>query len=295
MDRTHARRRWFAPLALGLLGLLPVLATAEQPQLASLSGTEWVSPSDTVGLRYSGHWSGFRVGSMSLIIQEDPNGYVAQMELQSDGLMHRLSPLRVEAETRGVRDTTPAPGQIPGEPLRFQMVSVDKRKQHEVQVEFDPQSGLAVKTLDQRTDRDEDESEDELLPDELLTNVLDPLSMIVALRDQTAAAVYGNGPARFTVPSYDGRRRFDLNAEILGPGRHRAMETIRLRLTLTPRGGFKEKQIKNWQNMVIEAQLDSRYLLPVRFVAHGSFGAAVINLEQACVDGNPAGCSLARG
>ena len=79
-----------------------------------------------------------------------------------------------------------------------------------------------------------DSSKKPLLAEAFRKNVLDPLSTVTAIRRELRR---GNRGA-FTVPVYDGARRFDVGVRVL-PKQPGTEPALHLELTLAPIAGFK--------------------------------------------------------
>jgi hypothetical protein len=71
------------------------------------------------------------------------------------------------------------------------------------------------------------------LPEEFRRNVLDPLSALTAIRRE----LRGGNRGSFSVPVYDGARRFDVTGRVLP--KRAGQPSLDLVLTLAPIAGFK--------------------------------------------------------
>ena len=80
----------------------------------------------------------------------------------------------------------------------------------------------------------EDSSKKPLLAEALRKSVLDPLSTVTAIRQELRRGNRGT----FTVPVYDGARRFDVRVRVL-PKKASTEAVLHLELTLAPIAGFK--------------------------------------------------------
>src|SRR5260370_38475662 len=79
-----------------------------------------------------------------------------------------------------------------------------------------------------------DTSKKPLLAEAFRKDVLDPLSTVTAIRQELRRGNRGS----FTVPVYDGARRFDVRVRVL-PKTASAEALLHLELTLAPIAGFK--------------------------------------------------------
>ena len=135
------------------------------------------------------------------------------------------------------------------------------------------------------------------MPEGLRKNVIDPLTAFLRLRDHVATA--GEGEA-FTAQIFDGRRRYDLAAEVVGRDRAsvagRQQRVVRVALTLELLAGSNSNDLETvaTDDDRVEAELllsDDQRLLPLRLSILNSTFANSIELLQDC--SGEAGCQLA--
>ncbi|MBV9587146.1 MAG: DUF3108 domain-containing protein, partial [Alphaproteobacteria bacterium] len=126
------------------------------------------------------------------------------------------------------------------------------------------------------------------LADEFRKNVLDPLSALTAIRQELRRGNRGT----FTVPVYDGARRFDVIAKVLPKkdGDH----VLNLRLTLSPIAGFKGESSddgdpENAPRPVDVRISDDARLLPLSMRVSVAYMPLVVELTRSCESG--AACS----
>jgi len=174
---------------------------------------------------YQATWAGLPAGEIRLTLKDDPAAYRDEIEIRTEGLARLLSRFRGSAVSEGrlAAELLPAP-------TRYE-ASYDLRKAHDrrLSMAFAPRAGGAL--VAERGPADT--SKKPPLAERFRTNVLDPLSALAAIRHELRRGQ--RGP--FTIPVYDGARRFDVVVRILPK---RAGEpTLHLALTLTPIAGFK--------------------------------------------------------
>lgn len=181
---------------------------------------------DETVANYSAYWAGLPAANIRLTLSDGGAGYHDEIEITTLGLPHLLSRFRATASAEGrlAADRTP-------EPSRY-LAAYDLRKRHDSRVSmlFVRRSGATVAERGP-----DDTSRKPPLPEGFRKNSVDPLSALERIREALRTAVPGH---RFTIPVYDGARRFDIVGEIL-PRNKPADGTLRAELTLRPIAGFR--------------------------------------------------------
>jgi hypothetical protein len=121
-------------------------------------------------------------------------------------------------------------------------------------------------------------------------NSVDPLSALERIREALRTARPGR---RFTVPVYDGARRFDIIGEML-PKNGRADGTLRAELTLRPIAGFRGETSEDGDpddkpRKLELTMTDDGRLLPLSITVPMFFMPLVIRFEELCP--NTSSCS----
>jgi hypothetical protein len=121
------------------------------------------------------------------------------------------------------------------------------------------------------------------LAERFRTNVLDPLSALTAIRVQLRRGSRG----AFTIPVYDGARRFDVVARVL-PARG-GDRNIHVELNLAPIAGFKgetsdDGDPDNAPRPVALTLTDDARLLPISVSVRVFYLPLVIQLDRVCSD-----------
>jgi hypothetical protein len=258
-------------IALALAAALP--RAAEEPPL---------------DLRYALHWAGLQIATLKLQHSLAPSGYDAKLVIETVGLVEKLA--RYRAKTLAQGELGPDGRLLP---VAFNTEYRSRKKQRSASVTFDPASGDVVDVA--MTKRGEpDQSK---VPEALRKNVVDPLTAFLRVRDQAAAARPG---VPFRTQVFDGRRRYDLEARLLGhelatvAGRDQAV--IRLAMTLAFVAGSNPDDIEDVavDDDRIELELllsDDDRLLPLEMRLLNGVLSASVELLQDC--SGAAGCQLA--
>jgi hypothetical protein len=210
-------------------------------------------------------------------------GYHDEIEITTQGLPHLLSRFRATASAEGRL----APDRT-AEPSRY-LADYDlrKRRDRRVSMLFVRRSGATVAERGP-----DDTSRKPPLAEAFRKNSVDPLSALERIREALRTAGPGRalrtaGPGRrFTIPVYDGARRFDIVGEILSrenPGD----STLRVELTLRPIAGFRGETSEDGDpdsapRKVELSVTDDARLLPLSITVPVFFMPLVIRFEELC-------------
>ncbi len=201
-------RPWL-PLAFGALavGFLPRGAVGKE-----------------VSALYQAYWAGLPAGEISLTLRDDAAGYRDEIEISTEGLPHLVTRFRGSAVSEGrlVADPLPAP-------LHYDaLYDLRKHRDKRLSMLFTRRDGSLIAERGPR-----DTSKKPPLAERFRTDVLDPLSALTAIRLELRR---GSRKA-FSIPVYDGARRFDVKARVLPKAG--GDPALHVELTLAPIAGFK--------------------------------------------------------
>ncbi|MGH7039741.1 MAG: DUF3108 domain-containing protein [Stellaceae bacterium] len=178
---------------------------------------------------YSATWAGLPAAGVRLILHDGTTRYDDRIVIATRGLPWLFTRFRGSATAEGRIGT-----RIPAEPLAYDAIfDLHKRRDRRISLRF-------VRRGDARViERGPANSSDKPpLARRFRTNAVDPLSALERIREAIAAAPVPG--ASFTVPVYDGTRRFDVVGRILSRSRGNP-GTLRLDLILRPIAGFKNR------------------------------------------------------
>jgi hypothetical protein len=247
--------------------------------LVGAAGAANTSAAETAAL-YHAYWAGLPAGDIRLILHDDPTGYRDEIAIRSEGLAWLFTKFRgtATAEGRLTPDRPPSPSHY--------AAHYDLRKARGKRQTMRFVSRASAVFADRGPD---DTSQRPQLAEEFRKNVVDPLSALTAIRQE----LRGGNRGSFTVPVYDGARRFDVIARVL-PSKNNTERVLHLRLTLAPIAGFKgetsdDGDPENAPRPVEVAISDDARLLPLSMRVSIAYMPLVVELTRPCDSG--AGCS----
>lgn len=186
-----------------------IAATARGEEISAFYRVSYVGlPAGAVRFRFSG----------------DGTAYRDEIAVESSGLARLVTHFRGTAASEGQL----AEGGHAA-PLHYEaLYDLRQRRNSHISMHFIGRDGAVIAERDAT-----DSSRKPPLPDRYRRDVVDPISALAAIRHALQAH-----PARdFTVPVYDGARRFDVAVHVVSAGGKDRQ--IRLLLTLRPIAGFK--------------------------------------------------------
>lgn len=188
-------------------------------------GLAGIGRADEVSALYQAYWAGMPAGEIRLTLRDDdPGSYRDEIAIRSEGLPRLMTRFRGSASSEGKLVT----GQLPAAAQYDAIYDLRKAKNRHLSMRFTPQAGAVIAERGPG-----DTSKKPPLAAEYRRNVIDPLSALAAIRHQLRQ---GNR-AVFTVPVYDGSRRFDVLARV--DPKPAGEPVLHLTLTLKPIAGFK--------------------------------------------------------
>jgi hypothetical protein len=224
---------------------------------------------------YDASWAGLDAAEVRITLREINGRYRNDIEVSTLGVPHLLSHFRARAFSEGrlIAGRNPAPARYEA------YYDLRKRRNQRLSMQFVVRAGAAV------ADRGpEDTSRKPPLPEEMRRNILDPLTAMSAIREQLRAAL----PA-FTVPIYDGARRFDVEVRTL-QSEYRG--TRHFDMTLRPIAGFKGESSDDGDpdtapRVVDVTMTDDSRLMMLGMTVNVFFMPLSLRLSRQCVADQP--------
>lgn len=202
-------------------------------------------------LRYDIHWGGFHAAQAEL----SHTGSAASLSVRSIGVTRSLTGFALEAERT---DEV------------FRTEAGTRKWASRLAVDFSGPPQVLVDELNRLDGKPEREKRPPV-PAPLIQGSLDPL---------TALTLGGRAVAQgkdALLPVFDGRNRYDVRLEPVGPGKARA--------TVIPRAGFRPKSLETWDNATFVVTVDPATALPVRIVSESFTIGTVISAIPAPAGG----------
>ena len=265
------------------------------PDLRTLLGTALVAlaltlptaeAADSLEFRYSLNLRGLPAGEMVLRHEENGERYRSELSGRSGGIAGLFGSYRSTAISQG--RVAPENGL---QARSYHWVSQRSHRLWVTDIVFDQDTGDVV-DLSLRRNNDPRGTEE---PPELQTGVLDPVAAVVELRRLTAEALAG-GPQRYAVNVFDGRRRYDVEAELIGRTTatvdRRPEPVVEVRLTFRPLAGLDESDLSRLpgdDGYAIAYLSDDDQLVPLRVETRGAPVETLLRLVEYCAG---AGCAL---
>ena len=172
---------------------------------------------------YSATWAGLPAAHIRLTLHDGADGYRDEIAIGSEGLPHLVTRFRGTAIAQGRLDG----GRVPLPDHFNANYDLRKRKGRLLRMDFVVRDAAVI--AERGTG---DTSRKPELREQFRRNVIDPLSVITAIREAVR-----RGETRFTISVYDGARRF--NAEVRVLPRDPGYPGIHLALMLRAIAGFK--------------------------------------------------------
>jgi hypothetical protein len=173
---------------------------------------------------YQAYWAGLPAGEIRLTLHDDAALYSDRITISTTGLPQLVTRFHGVATSEGAL----APGHGPV-PRRYEArYDLRKSRDRRLIMQF---ASVSAGSIAERGPGDT--SKKPPLAEKFRTNVLDPLSALNAIRDELRRGARST----FSVPVYDGARRFDVRVRV--QPRKPGDSARHLELTLAPIAGFK--------------------------------------------------------
>lgn len=183
---------------------------------------------DDIVAVYAAYWAGVPAAEIRLNLSEDKAAYRGRIEITTEGLPALLSRFRATAVAEGRLDAN-----RPARPEHYDaLYDLRKRRNSHISMLFIDRAGALLAERGP-----EDTSHKPPLAERFRRNAVDPLTALERIR-AALRAQQQQREGSFSVPVYDGARRFDILGRVL-PEKDPADGVLRVELTLRPIAGFK--------------------------------------------------------
>jgi hypothetical protein len=259
-------------------------------------------------LAYELMLGGLHVGDAMVTLEESPSDYKAGLKMTASGALKWVKNFRASVESEGALGAAPQPavyrkewssGEL-AETMTMTFDPATRTATTSARV-FNPTTGATVP--DEDVPWHEKRASRKPVPDDLRTNVFDPMAAFIAAREQLVAqGVLANAQGAvksFRVPVFDGSRRYDIvgktepvrGVSINGTERQLLPVTGRLE----PVFGFSAKSEERMR--AVDGKIfftpDGKFT-PVQVIVSGELFTSVMNLTADCREDN-APCAAIEG
>jgi hypothetical protein len=242
-----------------------------------LSAVPRIAAADESSAIYRVYWAGLPAGDIKLTLRDDPSGYRDEIAIRSEGLPRLVTRFRGSAASGGklAADRLPQPGYYDAH------YDLRKSKNKRLSMRFASRAGAVIAERGP-----EDTSSKPPLAEGFRQNVVDPLSALTAIRDALRRGNRGS----FSVPVYDGSRRFDVKVRVLP--KKGGEQDLRLELMLAPIAGFKGETSDDGDPddapRPVDLKLsDDARLMPLSISVSLYYMPLVVQLAKWCQAGQP--------
>jgi hypothetical protein len=257
---------------------------------ALVTGPAAASFDEPVQLRYRFTWAGLPFAELGLRHATERTVYQTEIAIRTIGLADQLVGFRASSYATGLYEDPEG-----FSASRFRSDSRSYRKSRRILVRFDRETGDVVE-LELTRSGEPDRSK---VPVALQRGVMDPLTAVLQMRHHLATTGDLEG---YKAAVFDGRRRFDAEAKLIG--RHRAeiagrtWPVIELEINLIWIAGANSDDIDKAEAGENRLRLrllmsDDERLLPLQLSTMDSLLTATAEVMPECLA--PAGCKLVSG
>jgi hypothetical protein len=227
---------------------------------------------------YSAFWAGLPAGQIRVKLRDSGSGYSDEIEISTQGLPHLFTRFRATALAEGRRGAD-----RPVEPSHYLAVyDLWKRRDSRVSMQFVNRAGAVIAERGP-----DDTSRKPPLAEAFRKNAVDPLSAIERIRGAFQAA---GGVGSFTIPVYDGARRFDIVGRIL-PKQNPSDGILRAELTLRAIAGFKGETSEDGDPddapRKVELSVDEARMVPLSIKVPVFSLPLVVQFQRLCAAPDP--------
>jgi len=285
---------------LGALFVALILGVLSEPKNAL---------SNPYQIQYRATWGPLHAADIILTYQSENGHYSSTIDLRTRGLTDLLLGIFILGKSEG---NDISPGRI--SPISYsQNYHSVRRSPRLLTIKVDPNSGKTQTSIaifnpptddefwiaeDDQDDFGFDESHknsspsirvesDIQIPEELRIGTYDPLAAIEIMRRNAR-----RGIRQFSIPVYDGHRRYQLNCDV-GTVQSRTfgaqiINVLPVQIRFQTVAGFSSSHLKIWNDRVIELTLSAdEQAMPLEIVSPGTFGITKISIVKHCSDGDP--------
>lgn len=230
-------------------------------------------------LHYTASWAGLPAGDIDVQLDDEPGAYRSQIDIRTAGIPRWFTRFRGRAISEG--GLSPQGLAAPG---RYDATyDLRSRKGKRISLRFVGAGEAAVAEHGA-----EDSAGKSAIAAAQRTGVVDPLAALSRMREAIRTGLAQRGS--FTIPVYDGKRRFDvkeraITKEVMRLG-GRNVDALHLDLMLQPIDGFKDNDPEGNPDPTSRALdvyfSDDELLIPLRLEVTIAWLTAVVEFAGRC-------------
>ncbi len=245
--------------------------------LGAMTSSDGAAADDITAV-YSAFWAGLPAGQIRVKLRDNESGYSDEIEISTQGLPRLFTRFRATALAEGRLNADQ-----PAAPSHYLAVyDLWKRRDSRVSMQFINRTGTMIAERGP-----DDTSRKPPLAEAFRKNTVDPLSAIERIRGAFRAAV---PVASFTIPVYDGARRFDIVGKILSR-QNPSDGVLRAELTLRAIAGFKGETSEDGDPddapRKVELSVDEARMVPLSITVPVFSLPLVVQLQRLCAAADP--------
>ncbi|PKU23627.1 DUF3108 domain-containing protein [Telmatospirillum siberiense] len=232
-------------------------------------------------LSFQAYCGGLDAAEISFVAEQQDGRYHGHLSILTHGMTHWMTRLLVDSDSWGT--VTPTGFR----PLTFSQVSSSREKNRRIEMRFVDEGETAEKLVDDERRNDaslapaDPDDLDPPVPEEARHHVLDPVTALFEMGRRGMA-----GEKTFVLAVFDGRRRYDLAVEAVGPGSHdiggKTYDTLDLKAVMNPLYGFRPRAMDFWKNAGFNVFVGRDIGLPVKISTTTFTAETVIGLHASC-------------
>lgn len=216
---------------------------------------------------YKIRWGGFHVASVIAGFEKEGNTYHSQAVIRTYGLARSASRYSSESQAKtlvleaGVK------------PMQFHTAFSMRKSSREIFLGWDD----AVNIIRHKVTPPEKPGKRTPVSEAQKSNAFDPLSAYFAARAEVV-----KGSKKFTIPMFDGRRRSELQFEVLETRKEDGALHVTMREIFIAGFTGREQEERAHRNLTIHIYLDPKTLIPISCVGDSIIGRADGELAAEC-------------
>lgn len=237
-------------------------------------------------LNFQAFCGGMDAAEISFVAEQQGGRFHGHLSIRTRGVTRWVSKLSIDSDSWG--EVTPEGFR----PTTFNQFTSSKEKSRHTEMRFVDQGRVAETLLDEERRADSSlvppdaDDPDPVVPDEARRQVLDPVTALFEMGRRSMA-----GEGHFVLAVFDGRRRYDLVVEAVGPGRHdiggRDYDTLDLKAVMKPLYGFRPRYMDFWRDAGFDVFVSRDIGLPVKIMTTTFTAGTVIGLQTVCRGSQP--------